>query len=212
MSSIAQVWPAYTRWRSKAFTWRRELPAARKVVLALGMAALTGLSAQVRVPLVPVPMTGQTFAVLLSGVLLGGTFGALSQAIYVGLGAAGLAWFCGGAGGMAVMRGATAGYLVGFVVAAALVGYVTDRSAAARRFLPQFALMSCGAGVILLFGFLNQVFLLHWSVFSALWHGVLKFVLLDVGKAAAAAAIATALLPKMSDEGRADGAEATGDA
>ena len=71
-----------------AFKWRYELSLPWKLVLALGMAALTGLLAQVRVPLPwsPVPITGQTFAVLLAGVLLGRWWGGISLAFYAGLG------------------------------------------------------------------------------------------------------------------------------
>ncbi len=71
-----------------AFKWRYELSLPWKLVLALGMAVLTGLLAQVRIPLPwsPVPITGQTFAVLLAGVLLGRWWGGISLALYAGLG------------------------------------------------------------------------------------------------------------------------------
>ena len=84
------------------FRWRYELSIPKKLALALGMAALTGLLAQARVqlPWSPVPVTGQTFAVLLAGVLLGRWWGGISLAIYTGLGMAGVPWFAGLNGGL----------------------------------------------------------------------------------------------------------------
>ncbi len=102
---------------------------ARDVALVIGFALLTALSAQVVIPLgfTPVPITGQTFAVLLAGGLLGARRGAASQALYLGLGAIGLPFFAEGAGGWEVVTGSTAGYLVGFIVAAWVVGSLAER-------------------------------------------------------------------------------------
>ncbi|MHC5035284.1 MAG: biotin transporter BioY, partial [Planctomycetota bacterium] len=152
MSSIAQVWPAYRAFRHRAFSWRRELSVLAKVALAFEMAAITGLLAQVRIPISPVPITGQTFAVLLAGVMLGGLYGGLSQVIYVGLGAAGLPWFAGFSGGFGILTGVTGGYLAGFIAAAGLIGFVCDRCPRARRFWPQLALMAVASVIIYAFG------------------------------------------------------------
>ena len=77
------------------FKWRYNLVFINKLGLALAMAFFTGLMAQIRIylPFSPVPITGQVFAVLLSGVVCGGAFGSLSQIMYIGLGFAGLGWF-----------------------------------------------------------------------------------------------------------------------
>jgi biotin transport system substrate-specific component len=112
-------------------------------VLVVGFALLTAAAAQVVIPLgfTPVPITGQTFAVLLAGAALGSTYGAASQLLYVALGAVGLPFYAEGAGGWHVVSGATGGYLVGFVVAAWVVGYLAERKqdrnvlAAASTFL-----------------------------------------------------------------------------
>ncbi len=74
----------------------------KKVALALGMACVTGLLAQARIPLgfTPVPITGQNLAVLASGVMLGSWFGALSMLFYLAIGACGVPWFQDGQGGM----------------------------------------------------------------------------------------------------------------
>ena len=93
------------------------IPASRVATLGLmvGFALLTAAAAQITIPIPgsPVPITGQTFAVLLSGAALGSWAGAGSQAIYWGLGAMGLPFYSSASGGWEAATGATAGYLVG---------------------------------------------------------------------------------------------------
>jgi biotin transport system substrate-specific component len=101
----------------------------RDVALVIGFALLTALAAQVVIPLgfTPVPITGTTFAVLLSGAVLGARRGAAAQLLYVTLGAIGLPFYAEASGGWEVATGATGGYIVGFVVAAWVVGALADR-------------------------------------------------------------------------------------
>jgi biotin transport system substrate-specific component len=107
------------------------LPGARvrDAVLVVGFALLTALAAQISIPLgfTPVPITGQTFAVLLAGAALGSVRGGASQLLYVALGAIGLPFYSEATGGWDVATGATGGYLIGFVVAAMLVGWMAER-------------------------------------------------------------------------------------
>ena len=101
-----------------------------KGLLALGGSLLIALSAQVAVPLPfsPVPVTGQTFAVLLVGAALGARLGAATVLLYLAQGAAGLPVFAPGATmGIARIVGPTGGYLAGFVVAAFVVGVLAER-------------------------------------------------------------------------------------
>lgn len=100
----------------------------RDVVAVVGFALLTALAAQITIPLgfTPVPITGQTFAVLLAGGVLGANRGAMSMGLYVALGAIGLPFYAEGSGGWTAATGATAGYLVGFVVAAFVVGKMAE--------------------------------------------------------------------------------------
>ena len=88
------------------------------VALVFGFALLTALAAQIEIPLgfTPVPLTGQTFAVLLTGAVLGMRRGALSQLVYWFAGLTGLPFYSGGAGGWKDGTGATLGYLIGFIV------------------------------------------------------------------------------------------------
>lgn len=102
---------------------------ARDAALVIGAALLTALAAQVRIPIPgsPVPITGQTFGVLLTAAALGPVRGTLGQGLYLLLGAVGLPVFTEWSGGLDVLRGPTAGYLVGFVLAAAVVGLASRR-------------------------------------------------------------------------------------
>jgi biotin transport system substrate-specific component len=113
--------------------WPREglLPDAARVLLG---SLLVALCAQISIPLYPVPITGQTLAVLLAGALLGWRLGALAMLAYLAEGLAGLPVFAGGLSawspspaGVPVILGPTLGYLVGFVPAAALVGWLAER-------------------------------------------------------------------------------------
>lgn len=100
-----------------------------EAMLVVGGSAFITLFAQVAIPLPfsPVPITGQTFAVLLVGALFGGSRGGLSVLLYLLEGAVGLPVFAGGAAGLARLAGPTGGYLVGFVVAAFVVGLLAQR-------------------------------------------------------------------------------------
>ncbi len=117
----------------------------RNVVLVLAGSVLTALSAQVAIPLPfsPVPVTGQTFAVLLIGAVLGSRLGALAMLAYLAEGAIGLPVFAGGHGTLLWMLGPTGGYLAGFVVAAYIIGWLCEH-AWDRRLLTALAAMLLG--------------------------------------------------------------------
>ncbi len=200
----------YRSWRWRAFRWCHELSTVQKIGLALGMAGITGLFAQIRIPLgfTPVPITGQVFAVLLSGVLLGSGFGAMSQVMYIALGACGVPWFQGWNGGLAYLAQVpTVGYLVGFVLAALLIGRLTERYVGARGFWPQLGLMLTGVAVIHLAGAVYFAAVMHTGPLTTMEMAVVPFIYLDIAKAAAVASIATALLPKTSYSDEVDRAE-----
>ena len=138
-----QLVATINRTKYEFFRWRYELSVPQKLALAIGIAGLTGLLAQTRIPLPwsPVPVTGQTFAVLLAGVLLGRWWGGISLAFYAGLGAAGLPWFSGWSGGVGYLTGPTGGYIIGFILAALFIGHFTDTHARPRSFPSMLALM-----------------------------------------------------------------------
>jgi biotin transport system substrate-specific component len=198
----------FRRVRLRFFEYRAETGLGQKAALALALAALTGLAAQVRVPLpfTPVPITMQTFAVLLSGVVLGARWGGASQGLYAGLGAAGVPWFAGATAGVGRIVGPTGGYVVGFVLAAALVGYVVDRYERAREPVALVAvllvgnfLVVYGVGLPWLYGWLGLVQGGSPTVLGVLELGLVPFVAGDLVKLLAAAGVGTLLLPKAGE-------------
>lgn len=155
-------------------------------LLVLVASGVTALAAQLelRLPWSPVPVTGQTFAVLLAGAVLGARRGALAQVAYLAQGALGLPVFAGGAAGAAVLAGPTAGYLLAFPAAAFVTGALAERGWD-RRFLTMVACMLLGSAVIFASG-------LAWlSVFvpgaQLLGAGLYPFVPGDLVKSALAA-------------------------
>jgi biotin transport system substrate-specific component len=158
------------------------------VLLIAGAAGLTALAAQweIHLPFTPVPITGQTFAVLLTGAALGSKLGAAGQTLYVAAGALGLPVYSGGAAGWAEARaGGTSGYLIGFIVAAALVGYLAERRHD-RTFPTMFTAFLLGSFVIYGFGVVGLILTLDMSVSEAILAGVVPFLLGDLIKAASA--------------------------
>jgi biotin transporter BioY len=101
----------------------------RDVILIVLGALFVAVLAQIEIPLpfTPVPITGQTFGVLLVGAALGSKRGAASLASYLSMGIVGLPFFAGGAHGLDILIGATGGYLIGFVVAAYVIGLLAER-------------------------------------------------------------------------------------
>ena len=97
------------------------------VLLVIGGAAVTGLAAQLYVPLWPVPVTGQTLAVILCGFILGPQRGALSMIVYAIAGLVGLPVFSDASSGWGVLMGPTGGYILGFIAAAWLTGWLATR-------------------------------------------------------------------------------------
>ena len=138
---ISAIWPAgrvQGRWRP--------------ILLAVLGSLLVAASAKVQVPFWPVPQTMQTFAVLVIGMAYGWRLGGATLLLYLAEGAVGLPVFAAG-GGLAYFAGPTTGYLVGFVLAATLVGYLAERGWD-RSFPGTLGAMTLGTGVIFVCGLL----------------------------------------------------------
>lgn len=122
-------------------------------VLVVGASLATALAAQIEflIPGTPVPITGQTFAVLLSGAVLGARRAFLAQMLYVAEGAMGLPVFAGGSAGLVKLMGPTGGYLAAFPFAAFLTGFLAERGWD-RRFLTMLAALLLGSTVIFALG------------------------------------------------------------
>ena len=165
----------------------------RDALLVVGFALLTAAAAQIEIQLgfTPVPLTGQTFAVLLSGAVLGMRRGALSQSVYWMAGLTGLPFYSGGAGGWKSGTGATLGYLVGFIVAAGAIGYLAEKKQD-RNFATSLPAMLLGSTLIYICGaawlttYLNIGFATGET--NAIALGVAPFLVGDVIKALRAAA------------------------
>lgn len=155
----------------------------RDAVLVTAFAAVLGLSAQLAVPLpfTPVPVTGQTFAVLLGAAALGAGRATLGSSLYLVLGVAGVPWFTG-------TGGASFGYIVGFVAAALIVGRLA-RLGNDRTVARTVALMVVGNLAIYAFGVTGLALVLNVGPGEALALGVLPFLIGDAVKLALAAVL-----------------------
>ncbi|MEJ7628963.1 MAG: biotin transporter BioY [Nocardioidaceae bacterium] len=158
---------------------------ARDVLLVLGGAGLTGLAAQVSIltPLSPVPFTLQTLTVLVTGAALGSLRGVLSMGCYLVVGMAGVPWFAGHSHGVG---GPAFGYLLGFVVAAGLVGALARRGAD-RHVATTVLLMVAGSVVIYVIGTAWLAADLDLGVREAFDLGVRPFLATDAIKLGVAA-------------------------
>src|SRR5438552_5057390 len=165
-------------------------PMIRDGVLVVAGAALTALAAQVSfaAPWTNVPYTLQTGSVLLVGTALGPRRAALSMAIYLLAGAVGLPVYSQGASGLAKLFGYTGGYLFGFVLAGALVGWLAERRWD-RSPLGMIALMALGTVLIYAIGVPVLGSVLHMDAWTAIYKGAIVFLPWDALKVAVAAGL-----------------------
>jgi len=170
----------------------RALPraATRTGVTIVAAAALTALAAQVVIPIPgsPVPVTGQTFAVLLTAAALGPARGVAAQALYLLAGIAGLPVFAHGTHGSAVVFGASGGYLVGFLAAALIVGHFARRGAD-RSPVRTLAVYALASAVIYFIGTAWLLLSTGMPLTAGISAGVLPFLPGDAAKALLAAGL-----------------------
>jgi len=164
------------------------LDLVRQVGLVIGFSLLTALAAQVVIPVGPIPITGQTFAVLLTGALLGSRLGAMAMIVYLVEGASGLPFFSGGHGGLLHLMGPTGGYLVAFPAAAFITGAFAEHNWD-RRFLTAAAAMAMGSILIMLSGWAWFSVVMRTSPGLTFAATVLKFIPGDIIKITLAAAV-----------------------
>jgi biotin transport system substrate-specific component len=160
---------------------------AYDVALVVGGSLVMALAAQaaIRLPFSPVPVTGQTLAVLLVGALLGSRRGAASVLLYLAQGLAGLPVFAGGASGAAYALGPTGGYLVGFVAAAYVTGWLAERGWDRRAWSTVLAMV---AGNVAIYG-LGLAWLAVYAGRQTLALGLLPYLTGDAVKVALAAGL-----------------------
>lgn len=170
---ISTVWP------------QSQTQIALKALLVVLGVALLSLAAKVQVPFWPVPMTLQTLVVLLIGATYGARLAGTTLGSYLVIGAIGLPVFAGGAG-IAYMLGPTGGYLIGFFVAAALLGYLADRGMG-RSLASALVLFAIGEVVIFAFGTAWLATLI--GIDRAIAGGLVPFIPAEMLKVALASAI-----------------------
>ena len=165
----------------------------RWIVLASLMAALTAVGAYIHVPIGPVPIVLSTLFVLLSGLLLGSRWGLTSMGLYLLVGAIGMPVFAGGKGGFAHFFGPTGGYLLGYLVAAWITGFISKRSQD-LLILDFFAVL---VGSLVIYGvgvpWLRMITQMSWP--KTLMVGMVPFLIGDAIKAAVAVALARSVRP-----------------
>ncbi|MGB9720397.1 MAG: biotin transporter BioY [bacterium] len=193
--NITRTIDCFNNGKAIYFRWLLELSWAKKIGLSLLFALITGIFAQIRIPLgfTPVPITGQVFVVLLSGVLLGSIYAGLSMVFYFCFGVLGIPWFSGLRAGITI--GPTLGYLFGFIPAAIFIGIFAHKN---RYLLGQIVIMVVGILIIYLFGALNFAFVMKANFSATMKMAVLPFVPFDIAKAIIAGIVSRAILP---DEG-----------
>ena len=165
---------------------------ARAVILVALGTALLALSAKINLPLPYVPMTLQTLVVLMIGAAYGWRLGSATVIAYLAEGAIGLPVFAGPVGGLAPLLGPTAGYLAGFVAAAFITGWLSERGW--DRSVPRlFVAMGFGHIVILAAGFAWLAFGMKLGVEKAWLVGIVPFVAASVIKNALGAVFVPAI-------------------
>ena len=159
-------------------------------MLVIAYAGFIGISAQVSVhlPFTPVPITGQTLAVLLGASVLGASRALMGSGLYLAAGLIGVPWFAGGSGGLSVASSPTFGYIVGFIAASALVGFMASRGMDKKVIGTAFEMVA-GNLAIYAFGVTWLAFSLHISLLHAVALGAVPFLLGDVLKLVMAAAL-----------------------
>ncbi|MPZ52050.1 MAG: biotin transporter BioY [Acidimicrobiia bacterium] len=158
------------------------------VALTLGGALLTSVFAQFEIPMWPVPITGQTLAVLVAGAALGMRIGVASQILYLIMGLVNAPVFSGGGFGVEHFVGPTVGYLIGFPIAAGLVGWLAEKRLD-RTVMTAIVTFVLGTILIYATGMAGLMVVLDYGVAEAFAVGVVPFLIGGVIKAAIAATV-----------------------
>ena len=127
------------------------------------------------------PITGQTFVVLLAGLVLGSTFGAVSMLMYLFIGMSGLPFFSAGVAGLAILKSPTIGYIIGFFLAANVIGRFSNKPILG---------IALGSVLIYICGVVGLILILNVTVSNAITIGVLPFIIGDVIKSIMAIGVA----------------------
>lgn len=164
----------------------------RKMVFASLFAAMIAAGAYIKIPLPfsPVPVTMQPLFVFLAGSMLKSKWGTLSVLIYTLLGIAGLPVFAGGASGLGVILGPTGGYIIGFIIAAFVIGNLSEKSGK-NDYLSNIFYIGIGLVIVYVLGVAQLAIVAKLDLLQAIAAGMLPFIPGDILKLAIAAHIAS---------------------
>ncbi|MBN1931390.1 MAG: biotin transporter BioY [Desulfobacterales bacterium] len=165
----------------------------RMMVYASLLAALTAAGAYIAIPIGPIPIVLQNLFIFLTGLLLGSKWGVASVAVYLLAGASGLPVFAGGTGGLGRLLGPTGGYLLGYLPAVYLIGFISEKMNH-RRFYDALAVV-CGTIIIYACGIAWLKTITGMTLTKTLAVGMYPFLPGDVLKIVAAVIIAKSLRP-----------------
>ncbi|MCC7553542.1 MAG: biotin transporter BioY [Methanobacteriaceae archaeon] len=195
----------YFELRENIFSKIQESNTVIKIFMAFIMACITGIMSQIIIPLpwTPVPITGQTFAVLIAGLFLGRKYGVLSQILYILIGITFLPWFAGMSGGIETLLGSTAGYLIGFIFASYFVGYISEKYTSSRNFLKMTATIGIANFILIYVPGLTGLAIWSYTTQGILLNpvdlmmmGLVPFIIGDIFKIISAGFISKVFLPK----------------
>jgi biotin transport system substrate-specific component len=195
----------YYKLREDVFNKIQNSNTTSKILMALAMACFTGIMAQIIIPLpwTPIPITGQTFAVLVAGLFLGKKYGVLSQILYIGIGATLIPWYGGMTGGFEILLGSNIGYFVGFVIAAYFIGSITEKYAKSRNFMRMTAVVGIanfaliyipGLTGLAIWSYITQGIIL--GPIELIIMGLAPFIIGDIVKIVSTGMISKIFLPK----------------
>ena len=159
--------------RTRVLSLEKDASLLKQFTWVIIFSILTAVGGWIQIPLTPVPLTLQTFFVLLSGAFLGAKRGALSQLIYLGYGICGLPVFAGGLGSAAVLLGPTGGYLLSFPIAAMATGLIVSSD---RKLFWNLAGFMIASIPILFFGTLQLNLVTGGNLKDAFMVGFIPFI------------------------------------
>lgn len=165
-----------------------------ELMLCALFAALSAILSQIAIPIGPVPITLTHISIFMAAGLLGPRYGAISQIIFVLLGAVGMPVFSGFAGGMGIVLGPRGGFIIGYIACAFVTGFIIKRFGKSMTML--ILAMYAGWVVTYVFGTLWFMYVTHMNLIAALSYCVLPFLLGDIPKT-----ILSAILIKRLEKG-----------
>lgn len=167
----------------------------KMLILTAMFAAITGILAQIVIPLPPVPISGQTLAVGLTATILGSRWGALVMILYAVLGGIGVPVFTGGSAGVGILVGPTGGYIFGFIIGALIIGFILEKIG--FSFPKAIVANLIGSMVILTAGTVQLKFVSALSWHEAFAFGVYPFIIGGVMKSILAAWVGIAVRKRL---------------